>query len=241
MTCVKFHPDDAERAPHATVGTGPRGSTGRRSDVCRCRFRSCGDWFCWHRLFRHGRYPGGSIPVWSVDRNGRVDIARSILRLSEAEALALTVSPAGSNGRDRSRIQICLSLYGHGPDRPRHLVGQRGGHQHTRLTLQHPGEPRSFADRPAPDPVQPRHRSADHKLSNVGLTCLRTSVQALPAACRVLPRNAPEPGRAVAPGSEALHRGGEGFDGQCRYRPARDSASSIAAVTCPHRVVQVEC
>jgi lysozyme len=40
-------------------------------------------------LFRHGRYPGGSIPVWSVDRNGRVDFSRPIRRLNEAEALAL--------------------------------------------------------------------------------------------------------------------------------------------------------
>jgi lysozyme len=40
-------------------------------------------------LFRHGRYPGGSIPVWSVDRNGRVDFSRPIRRLTEAEALAL--------------------------------------------------------------------------------------------------------------------------------------------------------
>ena len=40
-------------------------------------------------LFRHGRYPGGSIPVWSVDRNGRVDFSRPLRRLSEAEALAL--------------------------------------------------------------------------------------------------------------------------------------------------------
>ncbi|NEX48705.1 lysozyme [Pseudotabrizicola algicola] len=39
-------------------------------------------------LFRHGRYPGGSIPVWSVDRNGRVDFSRPIRRLTETEALA---------------------------------------------------------------------------------------------------------------------------------------------------------
>jgi lysozyme len=38
-------------------------------------------------LFRHGRYPGGSIPVWSVDPNGRVDVSRPIRRLTEAEAL----------------------------------------------------------------------------------------------------------------------------------------------------------
>jgi lysozyme len=40
-------------------------------------------------LFRHGRYPGGPIPVWSVDGNGRVDFSRPIRRLSEDEALAL--------------------------------------------------------------------------------------------------------------------------------------------------------
>ena len=40
-------------------------------------------------LFRHGRYPGGTIPVWSVDRAGRVDFSRPIRRLTEDEALAL--------------------------------------------------------------------------------------------------------------------------------------------------------
>jgi lysozyme len=40
-------------------------------------------------LFRHGRYPAGTIPVWSVDRNGRVDFSRPIRRLTEAEALDL--------------------------------------------------------------------------------------------------------------------------------------------------------
>lgn len=40
-------------------------------------------------LFRHGRYPTGTIPVWAVDRNGRVDFLRPIRRLTEAEALAL--------------------------------------------------------------------------------------------------------------------------------------------------------
>ncbi len=40
-------------------------------------------------LFRHGRYPAGIIPVWSVDRNGRVDFSRPVRRLTEAEALAL--------------------------------------------------------------------------------------------------------------------------------------------------------
>ena len=40
-------------------------------------------------LFRHGRYSGGPIPVWSVDRTGRVDFSRPIRRLAESEALAL--------------------------------------------------------------------------------------------------------------------------------------------------------
>jgi len=39
-------------------------------------------------LFRHGRYPNGTIPVWAVDRNGRVDFSRPIRRLTETEALA---------------------------------------------------------------------------------------------------------------------------------------------------------
>ncbi|MEF3049363.1 lysozyme [Pseudotabrizicola sp. L79] len=46
-------------------------------------------------LFARGRYPTGTIPVWSVDRNGRVDFSRPIRRLSEAEALAL-LRPSGT-------------------------------------------------------------------------------------------------------------------------------------------------
>lgn len=44
-------------------------------------------------LFARGRYPTGTIPVWDVDRNGRVDFSRPIRRLSEAEALALLRPP----------------------------------------------------------------------------------------------------------------------------------------------------
>jgi len=40
-------------------------------------------------LFRYGRYPGGPIPVWSVDRTGRVDFSRPIRGLAESEALTL--------------------------------------------------------------------------------------------------------------------------------------------------------
>jgi len=40
-------------------------------------------------LFRHGRYPGGAIPVWSVDPAGRVDFSQPVRRLVESEALAL--------------------------------------------------------------------------------------------------------------------------------------------------------
>ena len=44
-------------------------------------------------LFRHGRYPGGTIPVWAVDRGGRVDFSRPVRRLTEAEALDLLRPP----------------------------------------------------------------------------------------------------------------------------------------------------
>ena len=47
-------------------------------------------------LFRHGSYPTGTIPVWAVDRNGRVDFSRPVRRLAEAEALALLRPTAGS-------------------------------------------------------------------------------------------------------------------------------------------------
>lgn len=40
-------------------------------------------------LFRDGHYPTGTIPVWAVDRNGRVDFSRPIRRLTETEALTL--------------------------------------------------------------------------------------------------------------------------------------------------------
>ena len=40
-------------------------------------------------LFAKGIYPTGTIPVWSVDRTGRVDFSRPIRRLRETEALAL--------------------------------------------------------------------------------------------------------------------------------------------------------
>jgi len=46
-------------------------------------------------LFRDGRYPGGTIPVWSVDRAGRVDFSQPIRRLTENEALHL-LHPAKS-------------------------------------------------------------------------------------------------------------------------------------------------
>ncbi len=46
-------------------------------------------------LFARGSYPTGTIPVWSVDRNGKVDFSRPIRRLSEAEAMAL-LRPSGT-------------------------------------------------------------------------------------------------------------------------------------------------
>lgn len=46
-------------------------------------------------LFARGTYPTGTIPVWSVDRNGWVDFSRPIRRLTEADALAL-LRPSGT-------------------------------------------------------------------------------------------------------------------------------------------------
>lgn len=46
-------------------------------------------------LFARGIYATGTIPVWSVDRNGKVDFSRPVRRLSEAEALAL-LRPSGT-------------------------------------------------------------------------------------------------------------------------------------------------
>ncbi|WP_245873179.1 lysozyme [Albidovulum inexpectatum] len=40
-------------------------------------------------LFRDGRYPTGTIPVWSVDQTSRVDFSRPIRRLTETQALDL--------------------------------------------------------------------------------------------------------------------------------------------------------
>ena len=40
-------------------------------------------------LFRHGRYPDGTIPVWDVDAQGRVDFSRPVRRFTETQALSL--------------------------------------------------------------------------------------------------------------------------------------------------------
>lgn len=49
-------------------------------------------------LFRHGRYPSGTLPVWAVDAGGRVDFSKPLRRLTESEALQLLrpePAPAG--------------------------------------------------------------------------------------------------------------------------------------------------
>ena len=72
-------------------------------------------------LFAKGIYPTGTSPVWSVDRNGRVDFSRPIRRLSETEALALLrpipnppsipMSPAPSTAAaDPAHVQAAPSL-----------------------------------------------------------------------------------------------------------------------------------
>jgi lysozyme len=72
-------------------------------------------------LFAEGRYPAGTIPVWTVDRNGQVDFSRPVRRLSETEALALLhpplnpqsipMSPASSTApADPAPVQVAPSL-----------------------------------------------------------------------------------------------------------------------------------
>lgn len=51
-------------------------------------------------LFARGIYPTGTIPVWGVDRGGRVDFSRPVRRLTEDEALAL-LRPQASPGSSR--------------------------------------------------------------------------------------------------------------------------------------------
>lgn len=40
-------------------------------------------------LFAHGRYPVGPIPVWGIDRSGKVDFRAPVRRISEAELIAM--------------------------------------------------------------------------------------------------------------------------------------------------------
>lgn len=47
-------------------------------------------------LFRDGRYPGGTIPIWAVDARGRVDFSRPVRSLTAEAALALLNAGAAS-------------------------------------------------------------------------------------------------------------------------------------------------
>jgi lysozyme len=61
-------------------------------------------------LFARGLYPTGTIPVWAVDRNGRVDFSRPIRRLTEAEALAL-LRPSGTPMPPPAQLASTLSWW----------------------------------------------------------------------------------------------------------------------------------
>ncbi|PRY23536.1 lysozyme [Aliiruegeria haliotis] len=63
-------------------------------------------------LFLEGRYPAGTIPVWSVDAGGRVDFSRCSRRLTEAEALAFlrpVPEPAGVLARLRAFLSLLIN------------------------------------------------------------------------------------------------------------------------------------
>lgn len=76
-------------------------------------------------LFRHARYPTGTIPVWAVDRNGRVDFSRPIRRLTEAEALALLHPAAGSPPPASTTIPAAPPVIAQPPVRPPASLAQR--------------------------------------------------------------------------------------------------------------------
>ncbi len=61
-------------------------------------------------LFARGIYPTGTIPVWSVDRNGQVDFSRPIRRLTEVEALAL-LRPTGTTMPPPAQSTTALSWW----------------------------------------------------------------------------------------------------------------------------------
>ncbi len=61
------------------------------------------------RLFRDGVYPGGTIPVWAVDRTGRVDFARPVRSLTECEALAM-LRPASPDAPTGSLAQLIARM-----------------------------------------------------------------------------------------------------------------------------------
>lgn len=76
-------------------------------------------------LFRHARYPTGTIPVWAVDRNGRVDFSRPIRRLTEPEALALLHPAAASPPPSSTTIPAVPPVIAQPPVRPPASLAQR--------------------------------------------------------------------------------------------------------------------
>ena len=62
------------------------------------------------------------------------------------------------------------------------------------------------------------HGSDDQQPADIALAHLRRPPEPLLAACRVLARDQPNPGREVPSPAEGLHRRGEAFDGNRRDR-----------------------
>ncbi|MCR8724120.1 lysozyme [Frigidibacter sp. SLM-1] len=95
------HEFDALVSFHYNTGDIARAALTRHLNACN-RVAAANAFLNWRRpasiiprreaerdLFHYGRYPGGPIPVWSVDRAGRVDFSQAIRRLTENEAKAL--------------------------------------------------------------------------------------------------------------------------------------------------------
>lgn len=122
------------------------------------------------------------------------------------------------------------------PDGSRHLVGQRDGDQHARLTRQHAGQPRSGFVGVTGRNLGCRARAQDYKSSQTALAHLGRSPQPLLAATGVLPWDEAEPGCKVSPAAESTggrrqrnqRRRNHGTNTRYRHKPLRCGSASKA-------------
>jgi hypothetical protein len=141
------------------------------------------------------------------------------------------------------RISVILLLFSHGPDRSRHLVGERDSHEHAGFARRQTIQPGSLGDRFTAKPIQTRHCADDQKPANVPLPSFGYSPEALLAARGMLLWDQAEPSGEVATAAERLERRREGFDGKgCHRSDARNSlqATRVPALRSQFSDLQVQ-